>query len=947
MNTAVGQFGDYPILSAASVLQGFRAKGLSTSGFLGKANQFVCPQGERPGWGYFLMQRKHILKLKPQGVYKLSFGTSTAHVELPSISYVSSQRLHGGVEEDDSTICIVQVADCRGMMGATRTNERINIREPAAWDTFVDGSATAADDPYTWAEAWTRLWDWIQDLAGVSEPSLPYTPHGYPDGFWYVGRNGWWAVNDYCRRLLIGLDYDPIADTFSLSELGAEDTTHDDLVTQHAKRKIATTEQIERDAAWGVPEKVAVLFRRHIGSTADALESPTEEVEVEATTVDAEIVTDEGTVLMLQDDLHAEPDGETAPSGGSPEDRDDRAEERAEKFYQMIRGLQPLTQRWVGALPFKTGKTVQEVRWADFGDSNGPQTIVIRRPVEPWRYHQLPVAGGGGECPPTWDFTAHGRITGGTWAFELTLDGTTETITLDFDCSAANVVSGIMGHSKYGEPDTPTIISSAFGPILQRAIHIRWSEPFDPPIPNGSLLDGDDGATVRVDSFGEAGSGGGSFDVGEIEAIVTAMDLDAATLEGMAAADFVAAADIGTTVQAYDADLAALATAFSAASASAAASLALHEDTDNGTHKATIIAPASLAADITITLPSATGTLVTTAVTALTSLVSVGTITTGVWNGTDIAVADGGTGASTAYGAADNLSIHGADVASAATLNLDTATGGLVDVTGTTTITAITLADGRERTVRFTGALTLTHGASLVLPGSANITTVAGDFAIFRGYAAGVVRCVMYSPITVTGSGAAVRATSPTFTTPNCGTPSAINLTNGTALPVAGITASTSTALGVGSIELGHASDNTLSRDSAGRTLNETFPLETCYGSSFVTTSEGGITSATGVDPTTPQHITFTLPAARTVKITACAKCTCTTATSISGIQIDVDGADTAMTTTMNDAATAPTTYTAVITAALSSGAHTIKLQFSTNAGTLTVSNRSIIVEGL
>jgi hypothetical protein len=91
---------------------------------------------------------------------------------------------------------------------------------------------------------------------------------------------------------------------------------------------------------------------------------------------------------------------------------------------------------------------------------------------------------------------------------------------------------------------------------------------------------------------------------------------------------------------------------------------------------------------------------------------------------------------------------QGADVASAATIVLDSTTGNVVDVTGTTTITAITLAQGSERTIRFTGALTLTNGASLVLPGAANILTVAGDFAIFRGYAAGVVRCVYYSRAT-------------------------------------------------------------------------------------------------------------------------------------------------------------------------------------------------------
>lgn len=58
--------------------------------------------------------------------------------------------------------------------------------------------------------------------------------------------------------------------------------------------------------------------------------------------------------------------------------------------------------------------------------------------------------------------------------------------------------------------------------------------------------------------------------------------------------------------------------------------------------------------------------------------------------------------------------------------------------------------------------------------------------------------------------------TSPTLTTPVLGTPSSGNLSNCTSLPVSGITASTSTALGVGSIELGHASDTTISRDSAG-----------------------------------------------------------------------------------------------------------------------------------
>lgn len=89
-------------------------------------------------------------------------------------------------------------------------------------------------------------------------------------------------------------------------------------------------------------------------------------------------------------------------------------------------------------------------------------------------------------------------------------------------------------------------------------------------------------------------------------------------------------------------------------------------------------------------------------------------------------------------------------VASAATVNLGAIMGGVVDVTGTTTITAIALRVGQTRTVRFAGVLTLTHSANLYLPGQANIVTAVGDFATFRGFTGGVVRCTNYSFVGLT-----------------------------------------------------------------------------------------------------------------------------------------------------------------------------------------------------
>lgn len=78
------------------------------------------------------------------------------------------------------------------------------------------------------------------------------------------------------------------------------------------------------------------------------------------------------------------------------------------------------------------------------------------------------------------------------------------------------------------------------------------------------------------------------------------------------------------------------------------------------------------------------------------------------------------------------------------------------------------------------------------------------------------------------------------------GTPSSGTLTNCTGLPVAGISASTSTALGVGSVELGHASDTTISRVSAGVAAIEGSNI-IVSGGALGTPASGTLTNCTGL----------------------------------------------------------------------------------------------------
>ena len=82
------------------------------------------------------------------------------------------------------------------------------------------------------------------------------------------------------------------------------------------------------------------------------------------------------------------------------------------------------------------------------------------------------------------------------------------------------------------------------------------------------------------------------------------------------------------------------------------------------------------------------------------------------------------------------------DVASASTINLDSATGNLVPITGTTTVTAITLAAGAHRIIRATSSFQLTHSSSLSCPGDANIVLAAGDYAIVAGLGSGVTEVI-------------------------------------------------------------------------------------------------------------------------------------------------------------------------------------------------------------
>lgn len=123
----------------------------------------------------------------------------------------------------------------------------------------------------------------------------------------------------------------------------------------------------------------------------------------------------------------------------------------------------------------------------------------------------------------------------------------------------------------------------------------------------------------------------------------------------------------------------------------------------------------------------------------------------------------------------------------------------VADITGGASSMTITAGTGASRTLTFK---TTTSGSTATTA----LTLAADQSATFANT---VTATTFVGALTGTASGNLVSGGA-------LGTPSSGTLTNCTGLPIAGLTASTSTALGVGSIELGHATDTTIARVSAG-----------------------------------------------------------------------------------------------------------------------------------
>lgn len=250
------------------------------------------------------------------------------------------------------------------------------------------------------------------------------------------------------------------------------------------------------------------------------------------------------------------------------------------------------------------------------------------------------------------------------------------------------------------------------------------------------------------------------------------------------------------------------------------------------------------------------------------NITTVGTIATGTWSATAIGATKGGTGQTT-YAVGDVLYCGVADTLSKLAGNTTTTRNFLRQV-GDGAASAAPAWDTVTKTD--VGLSNVENTALSTWAGSANITTVGtigsgtwqgaaiGDSyissaATWNAKQAGHANLTSLAALNYVSASFVKMTAADTFALDTntyvvsggaLGTPSSGTLTNCTGLPITGLATSTVDPIGVGSIELGHASDTTITRTGAGAIAVEGVAV-LLSGGALGTPASGTLTSCTGL----------------------------------------------------------------------------------------------------
>ena len=391
------RFNDKDVIHPAKVKQ-YADKWGTPQEFWGKANSYTNPLGKEPGNLWLLMRRKDVYEMDATGTYSLTIvdTPNDQTVTAPGFSIVKAYSVVLAEAETDDAVYLVHAQDARGDMAYTSINEQYNVRHPApnafSGATLYYPESLNSGSIWTWQTMISDIWTNLPDSAGAA-PTLPYTPHGTPEGFRFIGVSAWDALHVVLEKINCTTKYEPIGGAITIIRLGETSSTLAQTFVDLKPRLMYDADPLAGFFASSMPETIEVFFRRkdeYYGTESDTPRTGNWEMtpaysKTVATGVSGAAA---GSIFPVWDDLpalwssttgtwsnSATMDARAAEVASNLEDRIRREHERIARIYSgIVTSVTPSAE-------------VSEVKWRHYGDSRagtevGTVTEVRNRPVD-------------------------------------------------------------------------------------------------------------------------------------------------------------------------------------------------------------------------------------------------------------------------------------------------------------------------------------------------------------------------------------------------------------------------------------------------------------------------------------------------------------------------------------------------------------------------------------
>jgi hypothetical protein len=384
-------FGGKTVQSSIRVQEQLAAQGLPIPPELGRCNSFWNPLGAAAGRGWVLLLRDDLDALDLNALHTLEFeherqDGGKEQITFSSLVVASEPRnlTPSFTSEDSQSLYLVEVADVRHLLDNEHfvfpINKQYNVR---AYAYLGAGGATEylvsslnAGSAWTWETMIQDVWNLMSARLG-SNPTLPFTPHGTPEGFIFQGGSAWKALNTILAR--IGCAFKSADGVFSIVQLGATDADTASLLEEWHDLRLHDEERIPIIRGT-IPYGVRVFFHRQ--EQYPGLEQTTPRTSVNWQTASAYSVdivgpdsasAEPGTYHPIWDDLPAIYDKDNALTNSATLDA--RAQERSDDYFRQLREDE-LFRVYSGFMPVLPGSTVKGVVHSE-GDG-GAVTQVAR-----------------------------------------------------------------------------------------------------------------------------------------------------------------------------------------------------------------------------------------------------------------------------------------------------------------------------------------------------------------------------------------------------------------------------------------------------------------------------------------------------------------------------------------------------------------------------------------